>query len=325
MTAVAQPFVSVCLLTYKRAAVLRRSIDSLLLQTHTNFELIINDDHSPDETEAVCRAFEQRDPRIRYFRNPRNLGQAANQNAALARARADYVAFVHDGDIYRPELIEKWVRALTTYPTAAIAFCAMDAVDLQGRFMYPYRYAYEPRVAGRRLLDEMLRIPHSPIFGIVMVRRSCVEKLGGFDTRFPVLSDVDMWMQLLARHDAAYIAEPLFEQMVREPGHPNDPANWRIRAEYTLIYRLNFLRRHPTPSREAEQLRRHINAMLRRQRFRALAWCLRHLRFKSFLAGVRYCWRQPEAVRWPPGNSTRSQVHPNSHDGVPTAESGGLR
>ncbi|MBK8476790.1 MAG: glycosyltransferase family 2 protein [Opitutaceae bacterium] len=186
------PFVSICLLTYKRASVLPRSLDSLLAQTHGNFELIINDDRSPDETEQVCREYERRDRRIRYFRNETNLRYAGNQNAALARAKSDLVAIVHDGDVYRPDLIERWTRALMEQPSAALVFNALEAMDENGVVQRVYRNNYPPLIAGRILLAEMLLRPDSPIFGIVMVRKSCLQAVGPFDTTIPTLADVDV-------------------------------------------------------------------------------------------------------------------------------------
>jgi glycosyltransferase involved in cell wall biosynthesis len=63
------PFVSICLLTYNRASELPKTLDSLLAQTHSDFELIINDDRSPDDTEAICREYEKKDTRVNYFKN----------------------------------------------------------------------------------------------------------------------------------------------------------------------------------------------------------------------------------------------------------------
>src|SRR5262245_20774625 len=94
------PRVSVCLLTYKRAHVLPQTLESLLAQQHGDFELIINDDRSPDDTEQVCREFARRDSRIRYFRNPQNMRYANNQNCVILRASCEHVAIVHDSDLY---------------------------------------------------------------------------------------------------------------------------------------------------------------------------------------------------------------------------------
>src|SRR5215471_5365390 len=288
------PFVSICLLTYKRAAILPRSLDTLLNQTHANFELIINDDKSPDNTEEVCRTYEQRDARVRYFRNDQNLRYAGNQNMALSRARSDYVAIVHDGDTYRSDLIEKWTRALVTYPSAAFVFNAANVLDEAGQeVIKTYRHSYPPLVRGLDLFDEMVRSPGSPVFGIVMVRKAHVINAGGFDTSLPVLGDIDMWFRLLLMHDAAYIAEPLLNAAQREHDHPNRRPNWEIRDEYERIYFAAAKRRYPNQPECYVRLRRDIRFMLLKSRLLLLAWAVRRGNFKFLREAAAFMRSHP--------------------------------
>jgi glycosyltransferase involved in cell wall biosynthesis len=295
------PFVSVCLLTYKRADILPRSLDTLLAQTHGDFELIICDDCSPDHTEQVARAYEKRDPRVRYCRNERNLRYAGNQNAAIERARSDYVAIVHDGDIYRPDLIEKWVGALVKYPTAALVFNALEALDDSGeKVVAVHRHPYFPLTSGKELFDEMICRWGSPIFGIIMVRKSCVKSVGAFDTQFPVLADVDMWLRLLLKYDAAYIDEPLLRIAMKEKQHINREVNWSIVAETERIHRLNAQRRYPDDKLKHKQLSRQLDRLFLRERLSILLHCLKPRRWMKIPEGVwgifRICARRWEAV-----------------------------
>jgi glycosyltransferase involved in cell wall biosynthesis len=287
------PFVSICLLTYKRAAALPKTLESLLQQTHQDFELIINDDNSPDETESVGRAYERRDSRVRYFKNHVNLRYAGNQNAALERARSEYVAIVHDGDIYRDDLIEKWTRALVTYQSAALVFNALEAMDLHGQTVAVNRHPFAPLISGRDLLRNMLQRPDSPIFGIVMVRKPCIHSAGRFDTSLPTLADVDMWMRLMRRFDAAYIDEPLIKVAAREVGHHNRMGNWAVRAEHEKIYQLNLARIGPDADLSTPQLRRNVWRMLWMQRIHWLLGCAKRLKLASFSQGVGFCLKHP--------------------------------
>lgn len=285
------PRVSVCLLTYNRAAMLPRSIDSLLAQSHGDFELIINDDCSTDGTEEVCRSYAKSDPRVRYFKNPTNLTFSGNQNAAILRATSDYVALVHQGDVYRPNLLEKWTESLVRNPSAALVFNALEQADDQGRAVRVYRHPYGPLVRGLQMFDEMIRIRSSPIFGIAMVRRQCVLAAGPFDPRLPILADVDMWLRLLLHHDAAYVSEPLFMAPAREPGTPIDSSNWRVRGEHELIYALNSARRFPDDHAKVAKLRREITPMLWKVRLEAVAFCLWHRRWRAALEGAAFSLR----------------------------------
>jgi glycosyltransferase involved in cell wall biosynthesis len=286
------------LLTYKRAHVLTRTLEQLLAQTHSNIELIINDNCSPDDTEAIARKFEAADSRVRYFRNPVNLGYAGNQNAAIARARSDFVAIVHDGDAYRADAVEQWLLALLRHPSAAIAFSAMDGMDREGRVVHHHRHPFPPLVSGRELLDQMLGGTGSPIYGIAMVRRATVLAVGPFDLRFPALADVDMWMRILLRADAAYVSEPIVTVYPRERDHPNRSENWGIYREHEAIYAANIVRRYPLRGEEANaMLKRTRRALWKIRRGRILS-CARHRKITPLLVGLRICLRRPLVNPW---------------------------
>jgi glycosyltransferase involved in cell wall biosynthesis len=114
-----EPSVSVCLTAYKREQTIAQNIESLLGQDFGDFELVISDDASPDNTEDVCRAYQQLDSRVSYFRSERNLGMPGNLNAGLRRCRSPLLANLHDGDIYRKDLLSKWKLALDRNTDAA--------------------------------------------------------------------------------------------------------------------------------------------------------------------------------------------------------------
>ena len=83
--------VSICLLTYNRAGLISQTIETILNQSLSDFELIINDNCSSDETESICREFAKQDNRIRYYRNQTNLGLTGNYQAAFDRSSEKYV------------------------------------------------------------------------------------------------------------------------------------------------------------------------------------------------------------------------------------------
>lgn len=280
------PLISACLLTYKRAGVLARTIGDLLAQTHQDFELVINDDHSPDDTEAICREFVQQDPRVRYFRNERNLRYAGNQNAAVGRASGKYVAFLHDGDRYAPHLLERWAHALEANPTAGIVFNAVNLLDSEGRVVGRQDHDYPPCTPGREFYDHMLTTIHSPIFGIVMVRRSALLEAGLFDETLPVLADVDMWFRLLQHHDVVYVPERLYSVYPREADHPNAWVNWPIRDELTRIYRSACDRRHAPGSEAWKRARRQLDWQLLKTDFLFLGSAVKRFRWDVVASGI---------------------------------------
>ena len=287
------PSVSVCLLTYKRARELPRVIEALLAQDHADFELIINDDCSPDETEEVCRRYARVDSRVRYFKNRENLRYANNQSAAILRASHEHVAIVHDSDVYEPNLLSRWTQALLDHPSAALVFNQARQLNLAGEVVGMHKHDYGPLIPGRQLADDMLARADSPIFGIVMVRRSRVVEVGPFDPRMPTLADVDMWLRLSLRYDVAYVAEPLYAIAAREQGHHNSYDNWNVRRESELIFELNWRRRFATDPESAERVRRMIARHQLRVRALCLAACVKHGRWQAAKTGLSYVLQQP--------------------------------
>jgi glycosyltransferase involved in cell wall biosynthesis len=95
---VTEPLVSIGIPTYERAAKLTRAVESVLVQTHRNLELVISDNASGDTTEAVCRAFCEQDSRVRYLRAPVNRGPTANFNTLFGELRGDYLMLLSDDD-----------------------------------------------------------------------------------------------------------------------------------------------------------------------------------------------------------------------------------
>lgn len=211
--------VSVVLTTYNRANILPESINSILDQTYKDFELIISDDCSTDNTEVICKKYEKMDQRVHYRKNDKNLGMPGNLNAAILEASGEYIANLHDGDLYDQRLLEKWNTALDKYPKAAFVFNAYRALDSEGNERIIYSEPLPPCFSGHILIEQIFfrrwRFD-SPVWGTVMARRSVYEDVHFFNPEFGFISDVDMWLRLAENHHVAYIDEPLISLPDRE-------------------------------------------------------------------------------------------------------------
>ena len=259
------PKVSVVLTTYNRAPLLAPTIQSILAQTFQDFELVISDDASPDETERVCRDFEKRDPRVRYRRGVKNVGMPGNLNAGIEASCAEYIANLHDGDLYEPMLLEKWAAALDAFPRAAFVFNAYRAIDVNGQTVRVYNELAGPCMAGSVLLEDVFFRRWgfgSPVWGTVMGRRSAYLAVGLFDPRFGFVSDVDMWMRLAERFDVAYIPEPL----IALPSREAVPRIWgggaeRLAQVYTerMFWEARMRHYHDRPIRRLGEAIRHCS------------------------------------------------------------------
>jgi glycosyltransferase involved in cell wall biosynthesis len=111
---------------------LTEAINSVLAQTYTDFELVICDNGSTDRTEEICRRHADADPRIRYHRNPRNLGASANFRRSFELATGEYFRWLAHDDVLAPQYLERCVAALDREPDAILAQPLVGIVDAKG-------------------------------------------------------------------------------------------------------------------------------------------------------------------------------------------------
>jgi glycosyltransferase involved in cell wall biosynthesis len=225
MTGDPKPRVAVILTTFNRASVLETTVREILDQTFQDFELLIADDCSTDNTEDTVATLMRTDSRIRYLRQPVNVGMPTNLNSAIVATGGEYVANVHDGDVYRQDLLARWIEALARCRQAAFVFNAYEQLALDGS---PERRYCEPLPAcfpGRLLIERFYyRRWHfdSPVWGTVMARRAAYERAGLFRAGFGFVSDVDMWLRLAEEYDVAYVPETL----IALPSRYSLPRQW---------------------------------------------------------------------------------------------------
>lgn len=174
------PTVSIGLPVYNGARYLRAALDDFLNQTWTDFELIVCDNASADDTEAIVRAAMARDPRIRYVRNVRNLGALPNANKTVALSRGRYFCLAAYDDRHTPDFLERLMAALEGDPGTVLAYGRSVLIDAEGE---PFRYDRATRHyvdgAGRsvRYVHDLER----PLPGEPVARYRAVLKSRGVD------------------------------------------------------------------------------------------------------------------------------------------------
>ncbi len=205
------PKVTVCLPTYNRSGYLIQCLASILAQTFRDFEVIVSDNCSSDDTPAVVGAL--RDPRLRYVRNASNIGVFPNMNQCLDLARGQYICILHDDDLYEPWFLEREVALLDRHPSAAFVHCATYEIDGEGRRRRVVRAYLEDRLLDGKAEFRRYLGGHNVCCSTVMVRGDHYRKMGGFDTEL-LCSDWLMWLRLCLEGDVAYVAEPLASMRV---------------------------------------------------------------------------------------------------------------
>jgi glycosyltransferase involved in cell wall biosynthesis len=185
------PKVSVIVPAYDRARFVGEAVRSVLAQSLPDFELIVVDDGSDDDTPAVIEAV--RDPRIRFFRNERNVGIPAAHNFALPQARGEYVAFLDSDDVMVARRLEWQVAYLDSQPHVTAVGGTCRHMDESGRpYGRPIRYAARPEHVAVLLLFR-IEVWKGSVTG-----RTAALRQYGFDTRVPLADDYDLWVRMSA-------------------------------------------------------------------------------------------------------------------------------
>jgi glycosyltransferase involved in cell wall biosynthesis len=145
------PKISVLIPVFNGEKYLAECLDSVLAQDFTDVEILIADDDSTDGSVAIIQTYAAREPRIRWWKNPRNCGLTGNSNVCLQAARGEYIKFVHQDDkLLSPAAIRKMSEALDATPAAAIAGCRQH---LTGTGSRPRIFAeHAGYFAGRELV-----------------------------------------------------------------------------------------------------------------------------------------------------------------------------
>lgn len=205
------PLVSVCIPTYRGAAFLAATIDSVLQQSYPHFEVWILDDNSPDDTRAVVSRYA--DPRINYIRNAENLGPEGNWNRCLELAQGKYFKLVPHDDLLASDCLEAQVAVLEEDSAGEIAlvFGSRQIIDPKGRVLMTRGLprAKAGRIEGLTLIKRCVRAGTNLIGepGNGLFRRDLIDRVGPYDANHPYLVDLDYWFRILRHGDAHYTAK----------------------------------------------------------------------------------------------------------------------
>lgn len=209
-----EPKVSVCIPTFNRAQYLRTAVESVLAQEFADFELLVVDNASGDETPDVVRDFH--DSRIKYFRNPTNIGMTANLNECLTLAGSEYIVIFHDDDLMKPDMLRKDVAILDSYPQAVFVHAQAEAIDADGRRVGCSPQLWPFLTPGPEFVRRCWLQRHTVFFPTVMMRRSVVQRVGRFDPEFVAMCDVDFWQRLAAEGSVAFLRDVLLSYRIHD-------------------------------------------------------------------------------------------------------------
>lgn len=256
MSAAPLPRCSVIVPAYNAGRYLAETIGSVFRQTVPDWELVVVDDGSEDDTAAVARRFS--DPRFRFI-SQANAGVSAARNRGMRDASAPLVVFLDSDDRLRPDALERFIAALDAAPDAVAAYGEAVIMDESGKVFGPGR---KPLFAGRPEGDvlEALVQRNFVLVGAICARRETVEAAGGFQVGLKVSEDWVLWCRLAARGPFVYLGPgPVLE-------YRHAPASVTRSTAFDLRYSIECIEAVFNDPIIREKLRECDLAAIRRRR-----------------------------------------------------------
>lgn len=233
--------VSIVLPTYNRAHLVGRAIESILEQSYREFELLVIDDGSVDDTEKVVKTYG--DERVQYYKLEQNSGPAHARNIGIINAKSEYIAFHDSDDVWRKEKLEKQINVLLQAPEqVGLVYGCCKYHGLAGETDYfPRREIELNKKRGfiyPKLLEEnLIGMPS------LLVRRECIEKVGLLHEGFRSLEDYEWILRLSKMYEAEYIDEIIVDVYAQEESvNRNLSVNFSARCTLIGMYKEEMAR-----------------------------------------------------------------------------------
>ncbi|MFN3530991.1 MAG: glycosyltransferase family 2 protein [Candidatus Brocadia sp.] len=224
------PKVSVIIPTYNRSEFLSSAIASVLNQTFQDFEIIVVDDGSKDNTPEVVNRLNNK--KIKYIRNEINKGEAGARNTGIINSNSEYIAFLDD-DEWLPEKLTLQVDLLKNSPTkVGVVYTGYIEVD---RTSQKILWKMVPVKKGNIYKDMFIK-NYVGIPSTVIARRACFEKIGLFDESVVYPTDYDMWIRISKEFHFEYIKKPLVKYYIHKNTISSN-SEIRIRGIETMLKR----------------------------------------------------------------------------------------
>lgn len=200
------PSISVVMPVYNAAKYVHAAVESILRQSYGNFEFIIIEDASTDDTPLIVEKYSVEDPRIRIIKNERNSGVAASLNKGLDNARGEFIARMDADDISYPQRLRKQMDFLIKNPDICLVATSYERIDEEGNILAPIVLNLDTKT-----LKMLMRCDNYISHGSVMFRREPIIKLGKYREKCLHTEDHDLWLRIIEKYDIALMPEILYQ------------------------------------------------------------------------------------------------------------------
>jgi glycosyltransferase involved in cell wall biosynthesis len=236
------PAVSVILPSLDRLEYLRPAVESVFAQSFQDWELLIADDGSGPQTLDYLRSLESR-PQVRLLRLTHCGNPSRVRNTAVGQARGSYLAFMDSDDLWLPRKLEVQIAAHHAEPQRGWSYTALRRIAADGELLPGESTKFRPAPAGA-IIEQLLTLAVAVATPSVMVERSLMLAVGGFDEQQWFFEEYDLWLRLNLRSDVIAVAEPLTLVRNHEQHYSADRAGV-YQARFRLLDRFSSASREP--------------------------------------------------------------------------------
>lgn len=194
--------VSIVLPIYNGEKYMRESIESVIAQTYKNWELLILDDCSTDNTAIIANEYVNKDSRIKYFKNENNLRLPGNLNKGFSLAKGDYLTWTSDDNRYRPTAIEKMYKALSENNDNEFVFASCRIINDSGEEI---EYIMVNENSKKQIVGK------NPVGACFMYTRNVYQTVGEYNPQLVLVEDFDYWQRIVSKFNAITIEEILYD------------------------------------------------------------------------------------------------------------------
>ena len=195
-----ESLISIVLPIYNGEKYMRKSIDSVLVQTYANWELLIIDDGSTDNTAIIAQEYAAKDHRIRYYKNPENMRLPRTLNRGFSLAGGDFLTWTSDDNYYYPTALETMHNALVQQGKE-FAFASCDVINGDGDIV-------ECIMVNDNAKKSIVGI--NPVGACFLYSRKVYETVGEYDPEMTLVEDYDYWQRICAQYEPACIPQKLY-------------------------------------------------------------------------------------------------------------------
>jgi glycosyltransferase involved in cell wall biosynthesis len=242
------PKISVIIPTYNRANFIRNTIISVINQTYTDWELLVIDDGSTDNTHEIVDEFINKDSRIKYFYQENSGGPSSPKNLGIEKAEGVYVAFLDSDDEWFPTKLEEQLAVFenSNNPKLGVVACYLNIKDYKtGKILSTNNEYYRGNVLDKLVSGSLNLFTASSI----MTKLSILKIIGPFDTNFKISEDMDMWLRISEKgYEFDYVPLYLLNYLVHDGNiyYQNKDNDWfnyfimLIKKHYQLFLYYDF-------------------------------------------------------------------------------------